>query len=89
MGATLRPADPGSDYLRIQLLGFVFSLLSPALIAAGFWLLLFTPRPCNIDFGSGTPATAAGATILILGVVLLVVGTRLLAVRARPPVTPS
>lgn len=72
---------PKREYERV---GLFLTLLSPVLIPVGFWLLFMTPRPCNIDFCSGTVATAAGATLLWPGIALLGVGAGLLRAATRP-----
>lgn len=83
---TMTPRLPDLARLRgqYQRIGLLLTLLSPIIIPIGFWLAFLTPRPCNIDFCSGTVATAVGGTLLWTGIASLGVGTGLLRAAARP-----
>ncbi len=76
-----RDSFPKREYERV---GLFLALLSPIVIPIGFWLIFMTPRPCNIDFCSGTVATAAGGTLLWSGIAMLGVGAGLLRAATKP-----
>lgn len=69
---------------RYEQVGLFLTLLSLVVMPIGFWLLFMTPRPCNIDFCSGTIATGAGATLLWAWIVSFGVGAALLRASAKP-----